>query len=227
MRLDFIVTGTGRCGTLFAANFLTSAGTPCSHEAIFTPLGLDFAMDVISGKEKAISSKVSKGDNLSDYEMDIFAESSYMSAPFLHLFGNSKVIHMVRNPLKVVQSFMRYGYFKEPFPSPPEEEIGPYEDFIYRNIPELNFDMPQLDRACLYWIQWNELIDATGRVECRHRLEDSTEGLSKFIGSNGTYSKVSNASCEPGPKWSPSQIDDPSIRRRLKDLSKKYGYVKL
>ena len=33
--LKFIVTGTGRCGTVYLAKFLTSIGVPCCHEGIF------------------------------------------------------------------------------------------------------------------------------------------------------------------------------------------------
>lgn len=223
------MTGTGRCGTLFAANFLTSAGIPCTHEAIFTFEGLYFAFSVLRGEEKAISSKISRGDNLSDYEMDINAESSYMSAPYLGEFSDKRIIHLVRNPTKVVSSFLGFGYFSNPFPSESKHEPLQirYENFIYDNLPELREEMPQLDRACLYWTGWNEMIEASGTVSYRHRLEDPVSGLEVFIESKGTYSKVSNASKERGPKWSPAQIQRPDIKKRFKDLARKYGYLSI
>jgi hypothetical protein len=228
MDLDYVVTGTGRCGTLFLANFLTSAGIPCTHEAIFTLRGLDFAFSVLRGEDKAISSNISKGDNLSEYEMEIRAESSYMSAPFLAGL-NTKVIHIVRNPIKVIASFLgpEFAYFSNAFPSSQNEDHIRYENFIYDNLPELREEMPQLDRACLYWTGWNEMIEASGTVSYRHRLEDPISGLEKFIWSRGTYSKVSNASRERGPKWSPAQIQRPDIKKRFKDLARKYGYLSI
>lgn len=221
INLDYIITGTGRCGTLFAANFLTSAGAPCSHEAIFTPLGIDFAMEVLSGARLAKNSEISKGSILSDDKKRIAAESSFMSAPFLNMFERTKVIHMVRNPLKVVRSFMGMGYFTNPFVF---FEESPYEFFIYENMPELREEMSQLERTCLYWILWNELIENTGRVSYRHNLEASTDGLSNFTRLKGKYSKMCNLSRHICPKWSLAQIKDPSIRSRLKNLARKYGY---
>lgn len=227
--LDYIITGTGRCGTLFAANFLTSAGIPCTHEAVFTYKGIHFAWSVLSGSNRPVSSKISKGDNLSDYEMDVSAESSYMSAPFLGDFLNSKVIHMIRNPIDTIRSFISFEYFSRPHPvhfdKNPEHRY--YEEFIYWAMPELQNDMPQLDRACLYWVGWNEMIEHSGRVNYVQRLEDSKEGLSEFLGSKGTYSKVSNAYRQAKEKWSPTQIQSPTIRRRLKDFAKKHGYLSI
>ena len=224
LELEYIVTGTGRCGTLFLANFLTSSGTPCTHEAIFTPKGLDF--DVLEGRKKPVNSGISRGDNLAQYEQEIRAESSYMSAPYLHKIKKPRVIHLIRSPQKVVSSFLcpDFEYFSFPYPSTPPQHIS-YETFIYKKLPQLGQDMPKLDRACLYWIEWNEMIESSGRVNYTHRIEDSTEKLEGFIGSKANYSKISNASKIPGPKWSPSEIQSPSIRKRLLDLAKKYKYV--
>lgn len=229
VKLDYIVTGTGRCGTLFAANFLTSSGVPCSHEAVFTAKGIEHAFAVLAGNEGVVSSKISKGDNLSDYEMDLEADSSYMSAPFLLDFPGSSVIQMVRSPTAVVCSFMGLGYFTEPFAVSYEynPEHVEYENFIYSWIPELTEEMPHLDRACLYWAAWNEMIEASGRVAFRQRLEDPKDGLSAFIGREGTYrNERCNFLKKNEFKCSFSQIENASIRRRLKDLAKKYGYIK-
>lgn len=234
LELEYIVTGTGRCGTLFAANYLTSAGVPCTHEAVFTPAGLDFAFRVLDGSEKAVSSKISKGDNLSDCEIEISAESSYMAAPFLRKFPNTKTIHLVRNPMDVVGSFLGMGYFVSANPSPlPDDEQSKenclYERFIHSFLDELGEDMTSLDRACLYWAAWNEMIEASGMVAHRHRLEDPVEGLSGFLGREGNYSNRRCNTMESVVKkrWSPNQIQNPSVRRRLKDVAKRYGYLSI
>lgn len=229
IKLDYIVAGTGRCGTLFMANYLTSSGIPCSHEAVFTPGGMHHANGVIHGHEKAVSSLISRGDNLSDYEMHIVADSSYMSVPFLGDFPEARIIHVVRNPKRVVSSFIGFGYFTKPFPvslAHNPDHIG-YERFMYENLPELTEDMPQLDRACLYWAGWNEMVERNGSVGHRHRIEDPTNGLDGFLGSAGTYSNKGCNSAKPGPPWSYSQIQRPDIRRRVKDLAKRYGYLSI
>jgi hypothetical protein len=229
LKLTHIATGTGRCGTLFAANFLTSSGFPCSHEGVFNLGGLGTARDVVFGNGKAISSKVSRGDNLSDYEMEIVADSSYMSAPFLGFFPRSQIIHIVRNPIFVVKSFLGFEYFSKPFPVEQKYDRDhiKYEDFMYSHLPELAEEMPQLDRACLYWAAWNEMIEATGRVGYRHRIEDSTEHLSEFLGSKGTYSNNKCNSFDVGRRWTLSQIQTPRIKNRLKDVAKRYGYLSI
>lgn len=211
------------------ANYLTSAGIPCSHEAVFTMNGIHYATGVLHGHEKVVSSKISRGDNLSDYEMDIVADASYMAVPFLGDFPGAKVIHVVRSPKRVVSSFMGFEYFTKPFPV--EHQSNPdhirYERFIYDNLPELAEDMPQLDRACLYWAGWNEMAEHRGSVGYRHKIEDPTEGLDEFLGSKGSYSNKGCNSAKPGPKWSLSQIQRPDIRRRVKELAKRYGYLSI
>jgi hypothetical protein len=151
-----------------------------------------------------------------------------MAAPFLREFGDSEVIHAVRNPLRVVSSFVGLSYFSKPYPVSVDHEPDQdkYEGFIYSWLPELTEEMPQLDRACLYWTAWNEMIEASGRVSFRQRIEDPKDALSEFIGKQGTYSNEKcNSLNRSDFNWSLNQIDNPSIRTRLKDLAKKYGYV--
>lgn len=228
IKLKYIITGTGRCGTLFAANFLSSAGFPCSHEGIFTPKGLNFAKLVIEGKEQSSNSKISQKSILVEFSPDILAESSYMSAPFLSNFDSCQIIHLIRNPIDVVSSFLAFNYFSNSYPSNDKNGIGikVYEEFIYSHIPELKQEMSQVDRACLYWICWNELIENSKKVDYIHRIEDSTKGLSNFLNCEGNHSKVENSFWGSKPNFELSDIENKLIKKRLIELAKKYGYLK-
>ena len=125
INIQYIVVGTGRCGTLYTANLLTSLGIPCGHEAIFTPKGPDY--EVLAGNKEPISSDVSKAENLSNDKM-LMADASYMAAPFLGLF-DAQVIHIVRNPKDVIRSFVvEFNYFSGS--EPRQEEPCPEQRFV-------------------------------------------------------------------------------------------------
>jgi hypothetical protein len=225
--LEYIVTGTGRCGTLFMANLLTSMGFPCTHEAIFTPEGMPKAKRVLSQLEPAISSRISRGENLSDYELKIVAESSYMSAPFLKQF-DSRVIHVVRNPLGVVASMIGESFknFSNNYPTdvPEFPDHILHEEFMYGHVSELQKEMSQIDRCCLFYIRWNEMIEKSGKVEIRHKIEDGTEELKKFFGFEGECYNNTKCNSRPSLVWSFSDIQTKSIKSELFEMMSRYGY---
>ena len=227
INLKYIVTGTGRCGTLFMANLLTSMGFPCTHEAIFTPEGLDKAKRVIRQDEPAISSRISRGDNLSDYELKLVAESSYMAAPFLKQF-DAEVIHVVRNPSGVVASMISDSFknFANPHPTniPESPEHIFYEEFMYGHVRELRNEMTQIDRCCLFYVRWNEMIEKSGRVAIRHRIEDGTDELKGFFKFEGECYANTKCNSKPSSAWSFSDIQSKSIKRELLDMMSRYGY---
>lgn len=228
MKLKILVTGTGRCGTNFVANLLTSIGLPCGHEAFFGPKGIDFAMEAISDKQKPENSEISKrGEILSD-GMKLVADSSYMAAPFIGEF-DCPVIHVVRNPIEVISSFLSkpFLYFMSPHPTMPEYRFV-YEEFIYKHLPELAQKMPKSDRAALYYIRWNEMIEHSGRVELRHRIEDSPSAIVELIGHSGDFyfnSRCNSFSLDK-KRWNPNRIKDHRIKKDLMDIMKRYGYPK-
>ena len=246
--LKYIVTGTGRCGTLYMANLLTTFGFPCSHEGIFTNEGLPKALDAVKGRIPVSSSRISRKQNLSDYEMEIAAESSYMAAPFLNSFNSAQVIHVVRNPIDVVKSFVKkLNYFgemqprrrnyylsvKNPEHHPEELAEDPlqfkFERFIYNCLPELEDDISQTDRACLYYVRWNKMIESSGNVKYFHRMEDGVEGLKKFFNFDGEeyYKEKCNILLDKKDAFEPQfKKIKPCIKKELMDISMKYGYVK-
>lgn len=227
--LKVIVTGTGRCGTVFMANLLTSLGWPCGHEAVFGPEGLGHAMEVISGIHPAESSPISRAWEVLSEDVTIVGDSSYMSAPFLAEF-DAAVIHVVRNPFPVVGSLVGGVFRNFSGPVPTDFEDAPdhirYETFMYKHLPDLGRDMPQLDRACLFYTRWNEMIEASGRVDLLHRIEDPPERIRKMFGRGGEcYAEEGcNSFADSSRRWSILEVESPSIRRGLRDIMKRYGY---
>lgn len=214
---------------MFMANLLTSMGWPCGHEAVFGTGGVEAAREIIAGRAPSESSPISRaGDMLSD-GMDLVGDSSYMAAPFLDQFQTT-VIHVIRNPIKVVGSLIGgvFRNFSDRLPTDFEDtpEHIKYESFIYKHLPDLMRDMPQLDRACLFYTRWNEMIEGSGRVDLTHKIEDTTEKIRKMFGTRGEcYSDTNcNSFSESSVMWSPSQIQNSSIRREIKDMMKRYGY---
>lgn len=227
--LKVIVTGTGRCGTLFMANVLTTLGWNCGHEAIFGPGGLKRARSVLSGSEEPLNSPISREGHILCDCGGLVADSSYMAAPFLREFDTT-VIHLVRNPIPVVASLVGAVFRNFSRAEPTDFEDMPdhilYERFIYEHTPELRQDMPQLDRGCLFYLRWNEMIEGSGRVDIRHRVEDPPDRIQKLLGcGDECYSDSScNSFAHSSRMWSTSQIDSPSIKREMKDIMRRYGY---
>jgi len=229
INLKYVVTGTGRCGTMFLANLLTSLGLPCWHEAIFTTEGLEKAKKIINGDEEPKTSLISENCILNESKK-IVADSSYMAAPFLEkLDPNVKVIHLIRNPIKVVKSFTGdlFNYFDENKPSYQEgyEHKYKFEKFIYHHLPELSQDMSQLERTFLYYIRWNKLIEKSNRVNYRHRIEDEDIGLKFFLNKQKkeSHKKIENSISQGFKNIKLSNIDS-EIKKELFDMMFEYGY---
>lgn len=172
LNLKFIVTGTGRCGTVFMAKFLTSAGIPCSHEGMFTTQGLEFARKIAAG-EKVRNSHAS-GEKWQD---EIVADSSYMAAPYLKEFPEAKTIHVVRNPMRVINSFhCEVGTFYNDY----AEEQEAYRRFIYQFLPELAHIKSELLRAVYYVVEWNKIIERQ-KPNFLHMIESNSNKLLDFL----------------------------------------------
>lgn len=235
MKLKYLVTGTGRSGTVFMARFLTSLGIPCGHESIFDWRGIRWAQKRIAAEEQIELSYASqmKWENGKwtplEHWVDpklIEAESSYMAAPFLKddLLKGVPVIHVVRDPVKVINSFCNYiGYFSS------SKGTNSYEQFIYRHLPELQREMSAYDRACLYWIRWNQLVEKASPALV-HRVEDGPEKLFDFLGVRGpcfsdrtvnSYKKLIDR------KFTVREIKNKAILEEFLETGKRYGYQML
>jgi hypothetical protein len=86
LNFRFVVVGTGRSGTGYAARLFTELDIPCGHEAAFDP--------DVSGRP-------------------LLGDASFGIVPFLEGFGGL-VFHQVRHPLAVLRSMLATDFFSSP-----------------------------------------------------------------------------------------------------------------
>lgn len=209
------------------ARLLTSLGVPCGHESVFDWRGIRHAKKCLVGEEEPglsfCSTAIFNGRMWTPEEdwidvKNIRAESSYMAAPFLSEV-DATVIHVVRNPIKVVNSFCNYiDYF--------EGDPCSYQHFIYNHLPQLKDIPEQYDRACLYYVLWNELIEGQ-KPDFFHRIEDDEMELMEKLGlkGQGFHNRRVNTFKKPcNKKFSISHIVDRDIKDRFVAKGEEYGY---
>lgn len=194
IHLDFVITGTGRCGTVYAAKLLTSLGRPCTHESIFTPNGISHAKNVLqSGLIE--NSKCSLNKDSEWYPEGVLpvGESSYMAASFLDspLLRGAKVVHLIRDPAKVMFSWLRFGYFQ----NDSNKRLKFWEDNLSILMPEIWHHKEPIERACYYYLAWNNLIELKANKDLYHkqRIEDGN-GFLEFLNVEEKENAFSNKS---------------------------------
>lgn len=214
------------------ARLLTSVGIPCGHETVFDNLGLGAAQMKIAGLSPMGVSHISLMEyqtakdqwvSIPDWSGDlkeIVADSSYMAAPFLNQFTNAKVVQVTRNPIKVIDSFVNHlDYFTHHYPT------NQWENFIYQHLPELKEDLPVYDRAALFYILWNQMIE--GHADLRCKIEDGPNAVLEFVGKAGYphYNEKVNSVRKMNKKiFTLDGIESKEIASRLKQKSDEYGY---
>jgi hypothetical protein len=229
-KLEYLVVGTGRCGTAYMAQLLTSAGIPCGHESVFSTNTL---MEIKNKLKNPKSLKLSKCSLMSESKWvnprDIIADSSYLSAPYLKsaILKNTKIIHVVRHPLDVIKSFVFDGlYFDKGIP----ENSQNYQNFIKRKIPEIyNNNFNSFTKAALYYILWNKLIEKNIQFYENYflyNIESNPNGLLNFLGKkkyNKKLSKKINTWKKNDSKFYLKNIDN-NVLKQLKEFSLRYNY---
>jgi hypothetical protein len=234
INLDFLVTGTGRCGTVYMAKLLSSLGIMCGHEAIFTFDGFDRAKDRLQKKSKIFSSECSiinikSKESIPNWfdPQKIQADSSYLAAPFLkeNILQNTKIIHLVRSPLKVISSHVLDVNF---FKYPNDKQIL-WQNFVLTYLPKLKDITTEIERACYYYIQWNDMIQKSR--ECfLHKIEDGcTLSLLNFLGISEAKEnlEISTETNSWGIRKKDLRLEDiPKgiIKNKFIECAEKYGY---
>lgn len=226
-QLKYLVTGTGRCGTVFMARLLTSLGEMCGHESVFWHEGEAAARRVLASR-KFFTSGCSKGDWFVPAKMT--SESSYMAAPFLDrpLLDGTKIIHVVRNPLKVISSHTKDVHFFE-YPYGPQID---YQRFVLQYLPEIAAIENLVERACYYYVHWNTMIEkkSANRPYLLHNVEKklSSELIHFMEISNPPESYHNN---EKTNSWNHrdkdltlNDIPNGTIKNKFINLAGKYGY---
>jgi hypothetical protein len=136
--MEFIVIGVGRSGTGFISKLLTQNGIPCGHESIYG----------ITTNFKELQNTIKR----THYKGD----SSWLAVPHISkiykINPNTKFIHIVRNPVDVVKSFLELDLFNDA-----NLNTSPYVKLIGKHV-DLK-GKSQIERAISYYIGWFKLID--------------------------------------------------------------------
>jgi tetratricopeptide (TPR) repeat protein len=158
IRIGIVITGTGRCGTGYMANLLTSAGLPCGHENIF-------------------SLTINKGNLMDNGKAN---DSSWLAAPLLRssCFNEAAIIHAVRHPLDTIESFRAIKFFTEK---------NLFYLYVERVLPELKMLDPDR-APFYFFIEWTKMILKYEDDEryIRQKVEDDPVSLIKRLGGNIT-----------------------------------------
>lgn len=206
---EIVVTGTGRCGTGYIAQVLTSAGCPCSHEGVFNRAGWEKAWELMQLR-------------IANPHWEHHAESSWLAAPFIQRpeLKDVTVVHLVRHPKDVMDSFLRLMVYTHP-------TYGPYYQWMAEKLPKLNaLDRPE-DRAAYWYIKLNQMIEP--RADVFHRVEDDPRELLEKLGIETTNTLFNNKKYNTRPGYGPSNvtledISEPILRMQLLQMTERYGY---
>ena len=192
-----LITGTGRCGTGYVARVLARAAIPSTHEGVYNPNWDEWTIQRV--------------------------ESSWLAAPLLPL-DVAHVVHLVRNPLDVVNSLVGIGFFSNP-------AHGAYAEHARAHV-----DLPEdeVEAAMRFYVDWNHMIEP--HADQFIRVEDITpEDLAKIAYAAGArHSPVdfqealtaiptnwnSRKRAELG--WDDLPVGD--AKSELKRMGKNYGY---
>lgn len=229
-KLEYLVVGTGRCGTAYIAQLLTSAGISCGHESIFSTNTLSEIKDKLKNTK---SLKLSECSLMQEKKWtnprDIIADSSYLAAPYLRcgFLKDTKIIHVVRHPVDVIKSFVFSGLYFENF-VPEKSKI--YQDFIKQHAPKVyNNGFNAITKAAIYYMYWNSMIEKRNKCSENYflyNIESNPNKLMNFLGKskyNKKLSKKINAWKKNDLKFHLKYIY-PDILEELKEFSLKYNY---
>lgn len=203
-----LATGTGRCGTGYVAQVLSSCGVKCSHEGVFQ-------RDPVDETRHKLGVRLDPNNEWWGWE----AESSWLAAPFLswpELVGVT-VVHLVRHPKSVIDSQMRIRAFGS--------------DNVWRHwqeawLPDLA-DLAPVEAAATFYIHWNRMIEP--HADHFHRIEDPVLPLLTRLGIDWHDKEVyANTQYNSRGGWGPSDVDLDGLpnllRSELRTMCEEYGY---
>ena len=209
--MEFLVIGTGRSGTGYMSKLLTSNGKLCGHESIYG-LPVNFV------RYQSIEKKLNyKGD------------SSWLAVPFipqiLSINPETTFIHIVRNPIDVIKSFLELDFFNDI-----NLRNSPYVRLISDNINLKG--KTQLERAIAYYIGWFEMIESNNiknkiflQLEnIDYDLLSSTLGVEIKPMNKVINDKKNKKRITLNRKDVKQQIENSSRFLELKEIVKKYNY---
>jgi len=137
--MRFVITGTPRSGTQYAARLMTVLGVPCSHEKTLRPL--TNVADVL---------KWPAADT---------GESSWLGWSLIPLMVGYRIpiLHVIRNPWAVIDSLTNRNFILRGW-SLRESGVQAIREIIHAYLPEVMKHKERVDRAASLLLGWNRLI---------------------------------------------------------------------
>jgi hypothetical protein len=231
--IKILITGCPHSATGYMYKLFESAGMVSGHESIYgNSIKPKFTRkEYIKGFIKKPEFKKGMKELNKIYLKKLEVESSWFAAPFLNDFlDDTKIIHLTRNPLKVIRSISRSHYFEN------EESNKLSTKFIMNYIPDIFSYENEIDRSTFFWIKWNELIEErlkNHKNNIRVKIEDinqDPEGFLRSIGVSSTkklyldinYNQHFKGDEELAIISSKINIE---LINDLEEKAKKYGYI--
>jgi hypothetical protein len=196
--LDYIVLSSGHSGTGYMARLLSSAGIPCGHESVF-------------------------GINV-ESRPELRADSSLFAVAHLDhpIAAGAKLIHLVRNPLKVIRSWHYAGF----------GWTGASKDPAWsrRILRQFGLQLPMtrdMEGLAWQWVRWNQLIDKVAPDAQLVRVEDRSDILQQLKLKASTPWDDPAYNAKPGatnaPEVTLDQLGDAAPA--VKAMAERYGYT--
>jgi hypothetical protein len=233
-KLKIIITGTGRCGTLYISKLLSFCNIFCGHETIFDHSSWNQILQRIYGNEELKLSKIAK-TNYGDYLKNniIVGDSSYMAMPYLdmNIFNDCFFIHVIRNPIDVINSFchnMNY-FYDEPYYNLDEFNIK-YLNFIYKHVPDIKKYKNPYERAACFYLYWNDQIEKKLKNKNKIKIKIEEIGIKKdlenFLNFNipKEFSMLDNNIKENINKFNIKYIKNKKIKEDIISFCEKHEY---
>ncbi len=190
--LRFVLVGSGRSGTRYAATVFSQLGIPCGHEAVFgwgkpanlvpccisssPPWPVLRPAGVVAPPRSSPATPTSarlasepeaspnEGRNLCNRAL--IGDASFCAAPFLAGFSGT-VFHQVRNPLAVLCSIIATGFFADP------GQYTPHLRLIERSLPGIKRRETPLLKAMYFIVKWNRMCEPVAKMRWRVEALDA------------------------------------------------------
>lgn len=137
--MRFVITGTPRSGTQYAARLMAVLGLPCRHEKAMRPLAT--LTDVLK------------------WPATDTGESSWLGWSLIPLMVGYRVpvLHVIRNPWAVIDSLTNRNHILRGW-SPRTSGLQGVREIINAYLPQVMKYEQQVDRAASLVLGWNHLI---------------------------------------------------------------------
>ena len=205
--LDFVITGTGRAGTTFIARVFNELGIRCGHEVVFDH------RTVPNGQW--------------DVRTNLKGDASWCAVPYLSEFKGT-IFHQMRDPLRVVSSWLAIGLFTAPNLSVHKTSL----QFLSKHFGRV----PQGIEALTWWVvEWNERCERYAHMQWNiERLDPSVlSEATKLLGCRRSEAECRAAlaavptnenGLEDVTQLTWDELPDGDSKRRLAILARRYGY---